>query len=259
MKTTFLLGELRALGRVRAPATLAAAVMERVGLLDRYAPVPTPIGRLWLAFRGDTVVAVRRAPGAAAFEAEFRRRFGRPVRRAPAVPPALRAALRATLAGRRAAGVRLDLGGLTGFERAVLGKAREVPPGQVRSYAWVAREIGRPGAVRAVGSALGRNPVPLLIPCHRIVRSDGRISDYIFGPAARRALLAREGADPVGLERLAAAGVRYVGSDTTRIYCFPTCRAARRIAGRHRVPFRSGRHASGAGYRPCRLCRPAAA
>jgi hypothetical protein len=112
--------------------------------------------------------------------------------------------------------------------------------------------------VRAVGSALGRNPIPILIPCHRIVRADGHISRYIFGRAAKRALLAREGADPDALERLARAGVRYVGSDATRIYCFPTCRAARRITGPHRVPFRSERHAVRDGYRPCRVCRPAA-
>jgi O-6-methylguanine DNA methyltransferase len=166
--------------------------------------------------------------------------------------------LRSAFAGGGARGLRFDLGGLSEFERAVLRKALEVPAGEVRPYAWVAREIGRPAAVRAVGSALGRNPIPILIPCHRIVRSDGSISNYIFGPAARRALLAREGADPGALQRLARAGVRYVGSDTTQIYCFPTCRAARRIAGAHRVPFRSERQAARAGYRPCRACRPAA-
>jgi O-6-methylguanine DNA methyltransferase len=134
----------------------------------------------------------------------------------------------------------------------------EVPAGEVRTYTWIAREIGRPAAVRAVGSALGRNPVPLLIPCHRVVRSDGTVSDYIFGAPVKRALLRREGADPEGLERLARQGIRYLGSDTTRIYCFPTCRAARRITERHRVPLASARLAQAAGYRPCRLCRPAA-
>jgi O-6-methylguanine DNA methyltransferase len=122
----------------------------------------------------------------------------------------------------------------------------------------VAREIGRPAAVRAVGSALGRNPVPLLIPCHRVVRSDGTISDYIFGSAAKRTLLRAEGVDPDAIARQAREGRRFVGSATTRIYCFPTCRAARRITERHRVPFRSEQQAASAGYRPCRLCRPAA-
>jgi O-6-methylguanine DNA methyltransferase len=250
--------DLRVLGQVRAPATLAPAVLERLGLTEVYAPLDTAIGRVWVAFRGGAVTAVRQAPGARAFEAAFAQEFDRPVRPAAQVPARLAAALRAALAGGGTTGLRFELGALSEFERAVLRKALEVPSGQVRTYAWVAREIGRPAAVRAVGSALGRNPIPLLIPCHRIVRSDGTISDYIFGGAAKRALLRAEGVDPGALARQARAGARYVGSDTTRIYCFPTCRAARRITERHRVPFRSDRQAASAGYRPCRLCRPAA-
>jgi O-6-methylguanine DNA methyltransferase len=254
-----LLNDLRGLGQVRAPAAIAAAVLDRLGIAEAYAAIDTSIGPMGVVFRGDTIVALRRAASAAAFEAEFRREFGRAVRSAEALPARLAVRLRQALAGGGARGLRFDLGGLTPFEQAVLRKALEVPAGQVRTYAWVAREIGRPAAVRAVGSALGRNPIPLLIPCHRIVRSDHRISDYIFGAGAKRALLAGEGVDPADLDRLASSGVRYVGSDTTKIYCFPTCRAARRITARHRVPFRSERHAGGAGYRPCRLCRPAVA
>jgi O-6-methylguanine DNA methyltransferase len=253
-----LLRDLRALGKVRAPAAVAPAVLERLGLVDAYAPIETAIGRVWVAFRGDAVTAVRRPVSARAFAADFRREFGRPARAAAELPARLAARLRRAFAGSGARGLRFDLSGLSEFERAVLRKALEVPSGEVRSYAWVAREIGRPAAVRAVGSALGRNPIPILIPCHRIVRSDGALSDYIFGPAAKRALLAREGADPEALQRLARQGVRYVGSDTTHIYCFPTCRAARRITGPHRVAFRSDRQAARAGYRPCRVCRPAA-
>ena len=253
-----LLRDLRALGAVRAPATIAPVVLERVGLVEAYAPVETTIGRAWVAFKGDVVTAVRRQTSARAFELDFEREFGRGVHPAAELPARLATALRTALTGGRPTGLRFDLAGLSDFERAVLRKALEVPVGEVRSYAWVAREIGRPAAVRAVGSALGRNPIPILIPCHRIVRSDGAISDYIFGRSAKRALLAQEGADPDALERLGREGVRYVGSDTTRIYCFPTCRAARQITEPHRVPFRSERHAVRAGYRPCRVCRPAA-
>jgi methylphosphotriester-DNA--protein-cysteine methyltransferase len=60
-------------------------------------------------------------------------------------------------------------------------------------------------------------------------------------------------------ERMARAGTRYVGSDTTHIYCYPTCHRARRIAGPHRVPFRAPAEAAAAGYRPCKICRPARA
>ena len=66
---------------------------------------------------------------------------------------------------------RLDLSGLTAFQRDVYRAARSIPPGEVRTYGEIARAIGRPRAARAVGSALGRNPIPLLIPCHRVVSS----------------------------------------------------------------------------------------
>jgi O-6-methylguanine DNA methyltransferase len=253
-----LLRALKTLRQVRAPATIAPTVLQKLGLGSACAPVDTAIGRMWVAFRGDSVVALRKAASVRAVETELRRTLGQPVPAVPELPSRLAATLRAALGGGGTKGVRFDLGGLSEFERAVLKKALEVPAGQVRSYAWVAREIGRPAAVRAVGSALGRNPIPLLIPCHRIVRSDGRISGYIFGRAAKRAMLAAEGVDADALERLARDGVRYIGSETTRIFCFPTCRAARRITERRRVPFRSERQAAGAGYRPCRLCRPAA-
>jgi O-6-methylguanine DNA methyltransferase len=246
--------DLRALGRVLAPAGVSRGALARLGLGAAYTTLDTVIGQLFVAYDRGGVVAVRRGPDPRAFEADFRKRFGRAIHRAPA-PPAWLARALASPASARA--LRVDLGTRSPFERAVLAKAREIPAGEVRSYAWVAREIGHPAAVRAVGSALGKNPVPLLIPCHRVVRSDGTVSDFIFGPGAKRALLRHEGVDPDALARLGREGVRYLGSDTTRIYCFPTCRAARRITAPHRVPFRSPRQAAKAGYRPCRLCRPA--
>jgi O-6-methylguanine DNA methyltransferase len=228
-------------------------VLARLGLGVAYATLDTAIGRVFVAWAPTGVVAVRRASSPGAFERDFRRAF-REAAQPGAAPTRLVRAVRTPRAGRD---VRVDLSRLTPFERAVLDKAREIPPGEVRSYAWVAREIGRPAAVRAVGSALGRNPVPLLIPCHRVLRSDGTISDYIWGSPAKHALLRHEGVDPAALARLGRDGVRYLGNDTTRIYCFPTCRAARRITSRHRVPFRSVVQAAAVGYRPCRLCRPA--
>ena len=72
----------------------------------------------------------------------------------------------------------LDLRGHTEFERDVWRKALDIPRGEVRPYGWIAAEIGRPRAVRAVGTALGHNPVPLIVPCHRVVRTDGSIGQY---------------------------------------------------------------------------------
>jgi O-6-methylguanine DNA methyltransferase len=137
-------------------------------------------------------------------------------------------------------------------------KALEIPRGEVRPYGWIAAEIGKPKAVRAVGTALAHNPVPLVVPCHRVVRSDGMIGNYSMGgPSAKRRVLAAEGLDPQRLEADAAAGRRWTGSDTTHIVCHPTCRDAKRVTDRHRVHFPSLAAAAAAGYRPCMHCRPA--
>ncbi len=97
------------------------------------------------------------------------------------------------LAGRRTViTVPVDLSGLPRFRRRVLEVARRIPFGEVRRYAWLARRIGRPRAARAVGTALARNPVPLLVPCHRVLRSDGSVSGYLFGVRVKEALLGFE-------------------------------------------------------------------
>ena len=75
---------------------------------------------------------------------------------------------------------------LTSFEWSVLKAALEIPFGETRSYAWVAQRIGRPNAVRAVGSALRKNPWPLIIPCHRVVKSDGTPGKYAGKDAGRK-------------------------------------------------------------------------
>jgi O-6-methylguanine DNA methyltransferase len=175
-----------------------------------------------------------------------------------ALPARLERAITRRLSGDRRANVPLDLRGHTPFEQAVWMKALEIPRGQVRPYGWIAAEIGRPRAVRAVGSALGHNPVPLIVPCHRVVRTDGMIGQYsLGGPQNKRAILATEGLDPGELEALAQRGIRYFGSDTTRIMCLPTCHHAKRVTDRHRIEFRSFGAGVAAGYRPCKVCRPA--
>ena len=90
--------------------------------------------------------------------------------------------------------VELDLARLTEFERRVLEVVQGIPRSETRTYAEVARLAGRPGAARAVGRVMAKNPVPLLVPCHRVVRSDGRLGDYSGGgPSMKRRLLELEG------------------------------------------------------------------
>jgi O-6-methylguanine DNA methyltransferase len=242
---------------VRAPAALAPATLVAVGLADEYATMDSPIGPVFVAWNGRGVSAVDAAGDPRQFEQRFGRAFGRPIRRAATIGPSLERALARRLAGDRRAALDLDLRGRTEFERAVWSKALEIPRGEVRPYGWIAAEIGRPRAVRAVGTALAHNPVPLVVPCHRVVRSDGLLGQYsLGGPGNKRAILATEGLDADELEELARAGIRYLGSDTTRIYCLPSCHNARRISDRHRVAFRSAADSETAGYRACRECRP---
>jgi len=243
-----------------APATLLPNTLIAAGLADEYATLRTAIGEVWVAWNGRGVSALTTASADGAFEAAFRATVDRPIRRSRAgIPPRLATAIARRLGGDRRARVPVDLRGRTEFERAVLLKALQIPRGEVRPYGWIASEIGRPAAVRAVGTALAHNPIPLLIPCHRVVRSDGHIGQYsLGGPANKRALLAWEGLDPDELERMARAGIRYIGSDTTNVVCLPSCHQARRVTDRHRVQFRSLAQARQAGYRPCRKCRPVA-
>jgi len=90
----------------------------------------------------------------------------------------------------------VDLKQLTAFQRRVLQTARRIPPGSVWTYGQVAQVIGKPGASRAVGQALGRNPVPIVIPCHRVVASDGGLGGYSGGGGqeSKKLLLRLEGA-----------------------------------------------------------------
>ncbi|MFI5254023.1 MAG: methylated-DNA--[protein]-cysteine S-methyltransferase [Candidatus Limnocylindrales bacterium] len=246
--------------RAPAPTDLAPTVLIRVGLADEWFMADAPLGPIFVAYNGRGISATghgERPDGADGFEAGFADRFGRAIRPARGPDAHVVRAVARSLADGRPRGLAFDLRGTTPFAASVLRGALTIPRGEIRPYAWLAREIGRPAAVRAVGSALGHNPVPILIPCHRIVRSDGHIGDYAWGSNVKRAALAAEGLDPDAFERAARAGSRYLGSDTTHIVCLPTCWHARRIMARHRVAFGSLGEAGAAGYRPCKTCRPA--
>lgn len=251
------LAQLRA---VEAPASVRRGVLRRTGLADEYFRLPTSsIGEAYVAYNERGISAVNVAASPEAFEDRFRADFGRAVVPADTPPANLERTVREWLAGDRRHQLHFDLRGLTDFERAVLLKALEIPYGQMRPYGWIAREIGHPKAVRAVGTALAHNPIPLLIPCHRVVRSDGQLGHYsLIADDTKRVVLASEGLEVDRLVALAKAGTRYFGSDTTHIFCFPTCRYGKRMQPRHLVMFNSEAQARAAGYRPCKVCRPAA-
>jgi len=86
----------------------------------------------------------------------------------------------------------IDYGSAGEFDVSVWKAAREIPYGEVRSYAWVAERIGRPNSARAVGQALGRNPVPIIVPCHRVIRSNGDLGGFSYDLDWKRRLLEKE-------------------------------------------------------------------
>jgi len=149
--------------------------------------------------------------------------------------------------------VPVDLSAVPAFQREVLEAARTIPFGQVRPYRWVAAEIGHSKAARAVGGALGSNPVPLIIPCHRVVSAGGGMGGYLFGTDVKAQLLK--------LERITPS---LVGNTETRAVCRLGCPPGKRASrwqseGETRwVAFASLDDARRAGYRPCKVCRPAA-
>ena len=87
----------------------------------------------------------------------------------------------------------LDLTGLSPFTQRALAEVRHIPHGETRTYGWLARRVGRPQAARAAGRAIGANPLAPLIPCHRVVGANGRLTGYRWGIALKRWLLALEG------------------------------------------------------------------
>ncbi len=87
---------------------------------------------------------------------------------------------------------KLDLAAATPFQRRVWETTRLIPYGETRSYLWVANQIGKPGAARAVGQALGSNPLPIIIPCHRVVANDGKLGGFSGGLEMKQRLLRME-------------------------------------------------------------------
>ncbi len=240
--------------RARAPETVSSGVLLGTGLADGYTRFDSPIGEVIVTFNPEGVSSVDVADDEA--PARFLERFGRPL--IPAEPPRGWSTLIANAIERGTPGrLPVDLRSVTEFQRRVLTRAAAIPRGQVRPYLWLASQVDRPRAVRAVGSTMAKNPIPLIIPCHRVVRADGRIGAYsLGGPHNKMRLLRYEGIDPEWLEDLARRGVRYVGSDTTAVFCHPTCSNARRITLQHHHEFHTRGEAEEAGYRPCKVCQP---
>ncbi len=172
------------------------AAAQADGLLDvAYRTLDTPVGTLLLAATEQGLVRVAYdVEGHDAVLATLASRVSPRVLAAPGrLDPVARELDEYFAGSRRAFDVPLDRRLSSGFRAEVLRHLPEIGYGHTESYAQVAEAAGNARAVRAVGSACATNPLPVVVPCHRVVRSDGSIGGYAGGPAAKRALLTLEG------------------------------------------------------------------
>ncbi len=185
----------------RAPASILPEVLRRVGLADEFVRVDSPVGAVFLAWGERGLTMCHLASDADAFAAAAHERLGRDVVEVESLPGRLAPAIAAIERGEPIDPDLVDWSSVSPFQRDVLRLTASIPAGEVLTYGQVAERIGRPRAVRAVGTALARNPVPVVVPCHRVVRSDGTIGQYAFGTERKRALLTHEGVDLEQLPR----------------------------------------------------------
>src|SRR5258705_7983853 len=141
------------------------------------------------------------------------------------------------------------------FQRRALTLLRTVPPGAVITYQGLAAAVGHPNSQRAIGTTMATNPVPIFVPCHRVIKSDGTIGNYGGGVENKLKLLRAEGFS-VGRDlRLPYGAV--MGHRRTRMFCRPECSAARRAGNASSLYVADAPSAGKVGVHACQLCRPA--
>ena len=198
-----LLPLVRMLTRVRKQEKIPAPQQRlalRARLIESFAEtnlrvVETKIGWIGLAWsaRGLVSLQLPRSTQAAA-ERILQREYPQGAWRASAPAEMLRELKEYAEGRRRAFELPLDWSSIKPFQRAVLKATSTIPFGETRSYGWVAHKIGKPRAFRAVGHALATNPIPIILPCHRVIGSDGGLHGYGGGLPMKAMLLKLEGA-----------------------------------------------------------------
>ena len=161
---------------------------------DLIAKVAGPIGGLWVAYNNQGICGSGFAnlTTFARFREELHDRTGRPAGLADALPADLFDLVERSFATGDRSELTFDLCGASPFQKSVWEACLAIPAGETCSYSDLAAAIQRPKAVRAVASALGANPIPVLIPCHRVLRSDGSLGGYAYGLPIKERLLDRE-------------------------------------------------------------------
>jgi O-6-methylguanine DNA methyltransferase len=147
----------------------------------------------------------------------------------------------------------------SGFHRAVLEATARIPYGAVRSYAGIARELGKPAATRAVAQALRWNPLPIVVPCHRVIGVSGALTGYAGNKVGlKQRLLAVEGVRtrPADHDFRIEREAMYVRAQQDTEYCVPTCGSLAERSLAELTLFASRERAEAAGLAPCTTCRP---
>ena len=236
----------RALAPIRRP-------IARVGVIDSH------LGRLLAAESPRGLVALTyldSTDGSAVIKA-LKQKFD--LVEDPAAAARIGAEIEAHLAGGQGDAVThrpIDLSLVASeFQRRALTRLRTVPAGSVVTYQGLAAAIGSPSSQRAIGTTMATNPLPIYIPCHRVIKSDGTIGNYGGGVARKLKLLRAEGFAVDRGERVGPHAV--YGHWQSRIFCRPTCSAVRRAERKKWIIFTDAARAQGVGMRACKLCHPA--
>jgi methylated-DNA-[protein]-cysteine S-methyltransferase len=167
----------------------------REGLVDvAYDVVDSPLGALLVAATDRGVCRISYDPEPQAEEERLARGFGARVLRVPRALDEVKRELDEYFQGRRRSfDLAVDLGPVAAFHRDVLDELARVPYGEVTTYGTLAGRVGRPTAARAVGTAMNRNPIPIVLPCHRVVGASGSLTGYGGGLERKERLLRLEG------------------------------------------------------------------
>lgn len=245
----------------RARARLVERLADLRSRLVHYRVFPSPLGPLLIARSEQGVSLVEYLARGGATGSRLFRAAGVEAQEDGADLERFHREILDYLAGRR---TRLDWPldlrlARSAFHRAVLQATAEIPYGAVSSYAGIAHDIGKPAAVRAVAQALRHNPLPIVVPCHRIIGSAGTLVGYAGSRIGmKERLLGVEGVPTIhtGTPRIERRTMYHYDPNPDRQYCLPTCGdIARRPLGQVKL-FGDREQAEAAGLEPCVDCRP---
>ena len=157
-----------------------------------YTLIPTPLGWLGVVAGGQGIIALLRGRDPSRLRRSLRRRYVFALEKEEAVLHQARRFLENYFKGRTVAPPHIDLSSKSSFQKRVLYQVKKIPYGKIRTYDWIAKRIRSHSGARACGQALHQNPLPLFVPCHRVIRKSGEWGGFIWGKRIKGRLLRLE-------------------------------------------------------------------